>query len=53
MHGCPCMCWGSINKMSSKLDEVLSEHKEVFQEELGVFKNVKATCEAWHNTYVL
>ena len=35
--------WGSINKMSSKLDEVLSEHKEVFQEELGVFKNVKAT----------
>ena len=26
--------WSSINKMSSKLDEVLSEHKEVFQDQI-------------------
>ena len=36
--------------MSSKLDEVLSEHKEVFQEELGVFKNVKATLHVRPDT---
>ena len=35
--------WGSINKMSSKLDEV-------FQEELGVFKNVKATLHVRPDT---
>ena len=43
LHGIK-LNWGSINKMSSKLDEVLSEHKEVFQEELGVFKNVRPHC---------
>ena len=34
--------WGSINKVNSKLDELLDTHKEVFQEELGLFKGVKA-----------
>ncbi len=34
--------WGSINKVNSKLDELLDTHKEVFQEELGLFKDVKA-----------
>ena len=36
--------------MSSKLDDVLSEHKEVFQEKLGVFKNVKATLHVRPDT---
>ena len=42
--------WGSINKIISKLYEVLSEHNDVFQEELGVFKNVKATLHVRPDT---
>ena len=34
--------WGSIKRVVNNLDELLDKHREVFQDELGVFKNVKA-----------
>jgi hypothetical protein len=42
--------WGSINKVNSKLDELLDTHKEVFQEELGLFKGVKAKLHVRQDT---
>ena len=34
--------WGLIKKVTTDLESVISEHKEVFKDELGTLKGVKA-----------
>ena len=34
--------WGSIKKVTTDLESVISEHKELFKDELGTLKGVKA-----------
>ena len=34
--------WGTIKKVTYDLDDLLTKHKEVFKDELGTMKDVKA-----------
>ena len=34
--------WGTIKRISDDLDDVLTKHKEVFKDELGTMRDVKA-----------